>query len=104
MVLSVSVRANRRYDDGNYPDTLDEHIHQAFKNVEKALKDAGGKGFEEVYSITTYHCHMDQESLEIAVKYVKEYMKHKPIWTAVGVAALADKDMKIEVVVKAKTK
>ena len=71
--------------------------------MEKALKDAGGKGLEEVYSITSYHCPMDDESLGIAVKYVKEYMKHKPIWTAVGVPALADKEMKIEIVVKAKT-
>ena len=46
---------------------------------------------------------MDEESLGISVKYVKQYMPHKPIWTALGVAALADKNMKIEVVVKAKT-
>src|SRR5271170_2083169 len=82
-----------RDDEGKFPEDLDEHIHLAFKNCEKALKDAGGKGFDEVYSLVTYHCPMDDESLGIAVKYVKMYLPHKPIWTAVGVPALAEKQM-----------
>ena len=45
---------------------------------------------------------MEEEALGIAVKYVNQYMPHKPIWTAIGVAALADKEMKIEIAVKAK--
>jgi non-canonical poly(A) RNA polymerase PAPD5/7 len=89
--------------DRGFPDTLDEHIHNAWKNVETALKAAGGKGWEEVYSVTTYHCPMSEESLGIAVKYMKQYAPHKPLWTAVGVAALAHPKMKIEVAVKAKS-
>jgi len=46
---------------------------------------------------------MSEESLLMAVKYMKQYAPHKPLWTAVGVAALAQKEMQIEVVVKAKS-
>jgi enamine deaminase RidA (YjgF/YER057c/UK114 family) len=92
-----------RDEPGKYPKDLDAHIHQAFKNVEKALKDAGGKGWEEVYSVTTYHVPLDDASLGVCVKYFKEYMSHKPLWTAVGVPNLAEKEMQIEIVVKAKT-
>ena len=91
-----------RNEDGSYPENLDEHIHNAWKNVEKTLKAAGGKGWDEVFSVTTYHCPMSEESLLTAVKYMKQYAPHKPLWTAVGVAALAQKEMQIEVVVKAK--
>jgi enamine deaminase RidA (YjgF/YER057c/UK114 family) len=86
-----------------YPEDLDAHIAQAFKNVEAALKVAGGKGWEEVYSVTTYHVPLKKEALEITSKYFKEYMTHKPLWTAVGVPNLAEKEMQIEIVVKAKS-
>ena len=96
-------QANLRKEDGSFPKDLDEHIHQAFKNVELALKDAGGKGWDEVYSVTTYHVPMNQDVVVVAAKYFKQYAPHKPIWTAVGVTALADEQMQIEVVVKAKS-
>lgn len=87
-----------------YPKDLDEHIHQAFRNVEAALKDAGGKGWEEVYSVTTYHSPMSEDSIKICGKLFGEYMpNHLPLWTAIGVAALAEKEMQIEIVVKAKS-
>ena len=89
--------------EGKYAESLKDHIEQAWKNVEAALIDAGGKGLEEVYSINTYHCPMSEEALIFCVEYVKKYMPHKPIWTAVGVQALADPGMKIEIVVKAKS-
>jgi len=92
-----------RDSEGKYPESLKDHIEQAWKNVEAALIDAGGKGLDEVYSINTYHCPMSEESLMVCVEYVKKHMPHKPIWTAVGVAALADPGMKIEIVVKAKS-
>jgi enamine deaminase RidA (YjgF/YER057c/UK114 family) len=93
----------RRGADGKYPEDLDAHVAQAFKNVETALKMAGGKGWEEVYSVTTYHVPLKHESLEVVSKYFKEYMPHhKPLWTAVGVPNLAEKEMQIEIVVKTK--
>jgi hypothetical protein len=46
---------------------------------------------------------MDQDSLASATKWLKHYMPHKPLWTAVGVPMLAEPKMKIEVVVKAKS-
>src|SRR5438132_1471095 len=77
--------SNHRDAQGKYPKDMDEHIHQAFKNVELALQAAGGKGWEEVYSVTTYHVPMNQTALETSTKYFKLYAPHKPIWTALGV-------------------
>jgi enamine deaminase RidA (YjgF/YER057c/UK114 family) len=94
---------NSRDATGKYAVDLDTHIHQAFKNVELALRAAGGKGWEEVYSVTSYHVPMKREALEITSKYFKQYAPHKPLWTAVGVPNLAEDEMQIEVVVKAKT-
>jgi enamine deaminase RidA (YjgF/YER057c/UK114 family) len=82
---------------------VDTHIHNAWKNVELALKAAGGKGWEEVYSVTTYHVGLDDEALNTAAKYFKQYAPHKPLWTVLGVAKLAQDEMIIEVVVKAKS-
>ena len=39
---------------------LDEHVHPVFTNCEKALKNAGGKEPEEVYSIILYPYFIDQ--------------------------------------------
>jgi enamine deaminase RidA (YjgF/YER057c/UK114 family) len=58
---------------------------------------------DEVYSVTSYHCPMDQDSLASATKWLKHYMPHKPLWTAVGVPMLAEPKMKIEILVKAKS-
>jgi enamine deaminase RidA (YjgF/YER057c/UK114 family) len=53
--------------------------------------------------VTTYHVPLNQIALETTSKYFKEYAPHKPLWTAVGVPNLAEQEMQIEVVVKAKT-
>ena len=46
---------------------------------------------------------MSKESLVSCSKHLKQYAPHKPLWTAIGVAALAEEEMQIEVVVKAKS-
>ena len=41
---------------------------------------------------------MDQEAVELTVKYLTKYTpNHKPILTCVGVTALADERMRIEI-------
>lgn len=48
------------------PSALAEEIAQAFTNVEHALKDAGGKGWEQVFSVRSYHTEATEEvSIEL---------------------------------------
>ena len=77
-------------------------IDQTFANVDLNLKDAGGKGWEQVYRVNSYHCPMNEEVLDAMVANFRRWMpNHKPIWTAVGVARLALDDMKVEIEVVA---
>ncbi|CAE6437690.1 unnamed protein product [Rhizoctonia solani] len=76
-------------------------VDLAFENVEKALCAAGLRGWEDVYSIRSYHCPID-ETFNYTVEKLKERIPgHRPIWTAVGVARLAFPEMKIEIEVEA---
>ena len=101
MVLSSEFRYNSRDAQGNFDVDLDKHIHQAFQNVESALKSAGGK-WGEVYSITSYHDPLSDDALTITLKYIEQYLPdRKPLWNVFGVVNLAIQDMRIEVVVKA---
>ncbi|KAJ5046067.1 hypothetical protein NUH16_002892 [Penicillium rubens] len=77
-------------------------IHQAFKNVELSLRNAGGTGWEQVFRVNSYLVPMDDEAMEAMVQNLRKYMpNHQPVWTCVGVTALAEDDMKIEIEVVA---
>ena len=55
-----------------------------------------------MFKLTTYHVGLDEKTLNIIVKCVKEFMpEHKPIWTCLGVAKLARDDMRVEIDVTA---
>ncbi|KAH8660082.1 L-PSP endoribonuclease family protein [Xylariales sp. PMI_506] len=87
---------------GVFPREINAQIDQAFKNVELTLKDAGGKGWSQVYRINTYHVPINEEALEAVTRNLKQYApNHQPIWTAVGVTRLAEDDMRIEIEVVA---
>lgn len=77
-------------EDGKIIEPMREQIHAAFKNVEKALKGAGGKGWSQVIAVRTFHIDLDA-SFETVVEMFKEFMPgHRPIWVAVGVAKLGE--------------
>lgn len=83
-----------------------EEIDQAFSNVELALKDAGIKdGWKSVFRVTSYHAGFDGDQERVFGKMVanfEKYMRgHEPIWTCVGVTALALPQMRIEIEVVA---
>lgn len=89
-------------DDGEVIGQLQDQLRQAFRNVEKALKDAGGKGWSQVVSMHTYHIDLDG-SFEATVECMKEFMpQHRPIWVAVGVAKLGE-GLHVEMEVEANT-
>lgn len=80
------------------PATAREQIEQAFKNVELALRDAGGKGWVQVYRVNSNHIPLDDQTVAIMVEQLKKWMpSHQPIWTCVGVPQLGEKEMKVEI-------
>jgi enamine deaminase RidA (YjgF/YER057c/UK114 family) len=83
-----------------------EEIDQAFSNVELALKDAGIEdGWKSVFRVTSYHAGFDGDQERVFGKMVANFEKympgHEPIWTCVGVTALALPQMRIEIEVVA---
>lgn len=74
---------------------LKTQIEQAFKNVDHNLKDAGGKGFEQVFRINSYHVPLNDEALALMVEQFAKWMpNHKAIWTCLGVQRLGLDDMR----------
>lgn len=81
---------------------INEQIDQAFANVDLNLKDAGGKGWEQVFRVNSYHVPINDEALEAMVRNFKRWMpNHQPIWTCVGVTRLGEDDMRVEIEVVA---
>ncbi|GAB7365512.1 hypothetical protein MBLNU230_g6585t1 [Neophaeotheca triangularis] len=79
-----------------------EEISQAFANVDLTLKTAGGKGWDQVFRVNTYHTGDDERTVQLLVENLKKWMPgHQPIWTCIGVRALAVPDMRVEVEVVA---
>jgi enamine deaminase RidA (YjgF/YER057c/UK114 family) len=73
-------------------------VEQAFANVELALKDAGGKGWSQVFRISLFTTDMSEACLGAMKASMEKWMPdHKPVVTGVGVAALAIPGMTVEV-------
>lgn len=91
--------------DKGYPSfsaDLKEEVEQAFKNVESALKDAGGKGWSQVFRVNSYHTDITPELTAIMKECYEKWMPdHKPIWTQIGVAKLGADGMNVEIEVSA---
>jgi enamine deaminase RidA (YjgF/YER057c/UK114 family) len=88
---------------GIYFKEINEQIDQAFANVDLNLKDAGGKGWSQVFRVNSYHIPLNDEALEAMVRNFRKWMgpNHQPIWTVVGVTRLGDDDMRVEIEVSA---
>ncbi|KAL8982007.1 MAG: hypothetical protein Q9205_003371 [Flavoplaca limonia] len=87
---------------GEMKKDLYEEIDQAFENVDRNLKDAGGEGWSQVFRVNSYHTDMSNEALGHMVKNLRKWMpNHQPLLTCVGVAKLAQEDMRIEIEVSA---
>jgi enamine deaminase RidA (YjgF/YER057c/UK114 family) len=84
-----------------FPSSIDEEIDTAFANVDIALRDAGGKGWSQVYLVRTYSTDIPAQS-EALVRNLKKWMPgHRAVWTQLGVKELGAKGMRVEVEVEA---
>ena len=76
-------------------------IQLAFENVEKNIKEAGGEGWANVYSVRSYHIDLDK-SFGVMVEKFKRWMPdHRPVWTCVEVTRLGISGMEVEIEVEA---
>ncbi|CZT25000.1 related to L-PSP endoribonuclease family protein [Ramularia collo-cygni] len=81
--------------DSTWPETPSAHIDQAFSNVDFCLKDAGGKGWSQVYKVRCYY--LDPACFADVVRNLKMHCPdHEPVFTAIQVAGLAFPEMQIE--------
>jgi enamine deaminase RidA (YjgF/YER057c/UK114 family) len=80
-----------------FPEQLDEEIDQAFRNVDLVLRTAGGKGWTQVYRLTSYHTDLTPEvTARMSENFRKWMPDHKIIWTQIGVKQLGAPDMHVE--------
>ncbi|KAL2827314.1 Endoribonuclease L-PSP/chorismate mutase-like protein [Aspergillus pseudoustus] len=87
---------------GVFEKEINAQIDLAFANVERNLRDAGGKGWGQVFRVNSYHVPINNEALDAMVRNFKKYMPdHQPIWTCVGVTRLGEDDMRVEIEVVA---
>jgi enamine deaminase RidA (YjgF/YER057c/UK114 family) len=84
------------------PTEINAQIDQAFKNVDLALKTAGGKGWSQVFQVRSYHVPINGEAIAAMVRNFKIWVPdHAPLWTCVGVPRLGEDDMRVEIEVVA---
>jgi enamine deaminase RidA (YjgF/YER057c/UK114 family) len=95
-------------DDWEFPEALEDEIVQAFENVERTLAAAGAT-WRDVIAVDSYHLPSSADSIgavhnRVMVEQLRERMGDRsPIWTEVGVPALGDPKMRVEIRVTAIT-
>ena len=79
------------------PQDWGRQIDQTFANIEHALQQSGGKGWEQVYKVRCYTAPLDMDAAEHLVRNLRKYCpNHQPLLTVVGVEELAFENMRIE--------
>ncbi len=105
-IVELSGQTGHR-PDLSLPAELEEEIDQAFQNITVAL-EAAGSDWSKVYLLRTYHSvpvgaeAIPRDSFELVRAGVAKYLAGRPpAWTAIGVSALAEPGMHIEIEAKA---
>ena len=89
-------------ETGEFLLEINAQIDQAFENVDHNLRNAGGKGWSQVFRVNSYHVPINNEALAAMTRNFKKWMPdHKPIWTCVGVTRLGEDNMRVEIEVVA---
>jgi enamine deaminase RidA (YjgF/YER057c/UK114 family) len=93
-------------DNWCFPDSVRDEVIQAFDNVERTLATAGSS-WRHVISVHSYHLPnadgtIGQDHLATMAEQFRRRMGERaPLWTCIGVAALANPTMRVEIQVTA---
>lgn len=89
-------------DGTAFPKDIAAEIDQAFANVEYALRDAGAKGWSQVYKVLTLSTSIPEQHEHI-VRNMKKWMPdHRATWTELGISHLGGGEaMRFEIEVEA---
>ncbi|KKO19581.1 MAG: hypothetical protein DCC43_08715 [Candidatus Brocadia sp.] len=93
-------------NDWEFPESLEKEIIQAFDNLERTLAMAGAS-WKHVVHVNSYHVptatnFIGDEHLSIMTDQFRKRMGDRaPIWTCIGVPALGDPKMRVEIRVTA---
>lgn len=89
-------------DDLQIPESIEEEIEQAFRNIEKVLAPAGAS-WKDVVHVNSYHVGgFPPEVNKTMTRLFRQYMPDRPaIWTETGVTELGLPTMRIEIRVTA---
>ena len=94
------------HDDFTFPDTLEDEIVQAFDNLERTLAHAGAT-WGDVIAVDSYHvlgeAGFEAHNRVMVEQFRKRMGERAPIWTELGVSALGDPAMRVEIRVTALT-
>ncbi|KAK8199514.1 Endoribonuclease L-PSP/chorismate mutase-like protein [Phyllosticta capitalensis] len=80
---------------------LNRQVELAFENVDRVLRTVGLRGWEDVYSIRSYHVDIRRSHDKFMEMLKQRIPGHRPIHTEIGVPALAFPQMMIEIEVEA---
>jgi len=85
------------HPDFTFPATVREEIVNAFTNLGRVLELAGAS-WKDVTHINSYHVPMSDEALSVVVEQFRAHMPDRPpIWTCLGVPALGNSNMRVEI-------
>lgn len=85
-----------------FPESVTDEVIQAFDNIERTLQ-AAGASWSHVISVRSYHRtnaagEIGQAHLAAMVEQFRRRMGDRaPLWTCIGVAALAEPRMRVEI-------
>lgn len=83
-------------ENGFIPESYTEQAELAFKNL-KAVLEAAGASLDDIVDLITFHVDLPGQAADV-VEVKNKYIKSPyPSWTGVGVVALADPALKLEI-------
>lgn len=100
--VKVSGQGGWNTATGEFATDPQTEVELTFENIEKVLKAAGLRGWEDVYYIRSYHLDINTTLPLLGEGLKKRCPNHIPGATALGVTQLAIPTMKLEVEVDAK--
>jgi enamine deaminase RidA (YjgF/YER057c/UK114 family) len=93
-------------DEWRYPESIRDEVIQAFDNVARTLATAGAS-WRHVIAVHSYHLpdahgRIAPEHIDTMVEQLRLRTGDRaPLWTCIGVAALAGPEMRVEIQVAA---